>query len=337
MPRRPARVDGRLKAAALLVALGPELSANILKHLPEDFIESMTSEVMDLGELDGSVRDTILEECYQLSLAEDYVSTGGVKYAAEMLQNALGKQKAGEVLEKVTSANKPLPFEFVRSTDPAQLASFIQSEHPQTIALILAHLNPTQSAQVLSSLEAEMRTEVALRLASMDRTAPDVISQVEDVLRRKLSSMITSDYASAGGIDTLVKILNNVDRTTEKAIFESLESINPIMAEEIRENMFVFENIVDLDDISIQRVLREVDQKDLPIALKSCSDTVKQRILSNMSKRGKEILLDDMSALGPMRMSVVEEAQGRIVQAIRKLDDAEEIVISRGSQEDMVV
>lgn len=331
------RLDGKLKAAALLVSLGPELSANILKLLPEEVIERMTSEVMDLGEIDSPVRDTILEEAYQLSLAEDYVASGGVKYAAEMLQNALGKQKAGEVLEKVTNATKPIPFEFVRSTDPAQLASFIQSEHPQTIALILAHLQPLQAAQVLAGFTPELQTEVALRLASMDRTPPDVINQVEAVLRRKLSNMLTRDYASPGGIEALVKVLNNVDRATEKAIFESLDTINPVMSEEIRQHMFVFENITSLDNISIQRVLREIDQKDLTVALKSCSENVKQHILKNMSKRGREILLDDMAALGPTRLSAVEEAQQRIVQVIRRLDDAEEIVISRGGQEDMVV
>lgn len=337
MARRDNRVDGKLKAAALLVALGPELSANILKHLPEEIIESMTSEVMDLGEIDAPVRDTILQECYQLSLAEDYVTSGGVKYAAEMLQNALGKQKAAEVLAKVTNATKPVPFEFVRATDPAQLASFIQSEHPQTIALVMAHLHPAQAAQILSGLEASLQAEVTLRLASMDRTAPSVIAQVEEVLRRKMSSVLTHDYASAGGIENLVQVLNNVDRATEKSIFAALDRVNPVMSKEIHEHMFVFENIASLDDLSIQRVLREIDQKDLVVALKSCSDSVKQQTLRNMSKRGREILVDDMAALGPTRLSVVEEAQHRIVQVIRKLDDAEEIVISRGGADDLVI
>ena len=229
--------DGNLKAAALLVVLGPELSANVLKHLPEDMIERLTNEVMDLGKIDESIRDSILEECYQLSLAQDYVSSGGESYASEMLQNALGKQRATEVLQRITNAAKAIPFEFIRATDPAQLTNFIQNEHPQTIALILAHLNPIQSAKILSGLEPELQTEVVIRLASMDRTTPEIVAQVEEVLKRKLSTMVTRDYSSPGGIETLVKILNQVDRGTEKAIFEYLGKINPAMSEEIRQKL----------------------------------------------------------------------------------------------------
>ncbi|HEU0169691.1 MAG TPA: flagellar motor switch protein FliG [Chloroflexota bacterium] len=330
-------LTGREKAAGLLIGLGPEITGNILKLLPEGEVDKITTELLNMERLDPAVRDAIFEEAYQLSLGHEYVSQGGVDFARDALIRALGKEKAGEILDKITSTLQETPFAFIKKADPVQLVSYIQNEHPQTLALILANLTPIQSAAILSSLDPSIQPDVARRIALMDRTSPEVISQVEGVLKRKLGSVLTQEVTTMGGLDYLVKVLNNVDRVTEKTVLDGLDQDSPDLAEDIKKHMFVFENITMLDDRSIQRVLKEVDSKELGLAMKGASESVKQRIFKNMSSRAADMLREDMAVTGPVRLRNVEEAQQRIVKIIRRLEEADEIVIQRGGAADLVV
>ena len=270
-------------------------------------------------------------------LAQQYIAEGGIGYAKELLEKALGDEKAQGVIAKLTASLQVRPFEFVRKTDPSQLLNFIQDEHPQTIAMILSYLPPQQASMVLGALPPEKQADVAKRIAQMDRTSPDVIKEVERVLERKLASLVNQDYTIVGGIDSIVNILNNVDRSTEKHIMESLEIDDPELADEIRKKMFVFEDILLLDDRAIQRVLREVDNADLELALKSSTEEVQNVIFKNLSTRLASMIKEDMDFMGPVRMKDVEEAQQKIVGIIRRLEEAAEIVISRGGGDDIVV
>lgn len=329
------KLSGRQKAAALLIALGPELSAQVLRHLGDEDIEQITLEILNMERIAHEVQDEVLEECYEMCLAQEYITTGGLNYAKELLSKAVGAQKAADIMERVAAHMRLNPFSFARMSDPAQIASFIQGEHPQAIALILAHLHPPQAANVLMRLDPELQAEVAIRIATMDRTTPEVIEQVEEVLRRKMASVITGDFSTAGGVDCLVKMLVQSNRSTEKTILDSVGQAMPELAEEIKKHLFVFENIAQLDDRSIQRILRDVDSKDLALALKGASEEVKNRIFKNMSSRAVEMLKEDMDLSGPVRLRTVEEAQQRIVNVVRKLDEAEEIVVTRGGESEI--
>ncbi len=329
--------SGIQKAAILLIALGPEKSANIFKHLKEDEIEELTLEIANTRSISPQTKEDVLNEFYQVCLAQQYIAEGGIGYAKELLDKALGPDKAQEVITKLTASLQVRPFEFVRKTDPSQVLNFIQDEHPQTIAMILSYLSAGQSAMILGALTPEKQADVAKRIATMDRTSPDVIKEVERVLERKLSSLLNQDYTIVGGVDAIVDILNTVDRGTEKHIMESLEIEEPELADEIRKKMFVFEDILLLDDRAIQRVLRDVDNNDLGIALKGANEEVQNVIFKNMSKRLSAMIKEDMEFMGPVRMKDVEEAQQKIVGVIRKLEDAAEIVISRGGGDEIVV
>jgi flagellar motor switch protein FliG len=328
---------GRQKAAALLISLGPEASAEVLKHFKESEIEALTVEVFQLEKIGEELKSQVLEEVYHMALARDFLTSGGMDYARDMLVRALGRERAQEVIERLAASRRPQRFAFVRDSEPSQLAQFIGSEHPQTIALILSHLQPIQAAQTMSYLTPEVRTEVALRIATMDRTPPEVVEQVEDVLKRKLSSVITRDYTSVGGTQFLVSVLTTVDRGTEKQILEYLDATNAELAGEIRKLMFVFDDLVRLDDRSLQRVLREVDSKDLALAMRGTSEELQERIYRNQSTRAAQALREEMEIGGPVRLRQVEDAQSRIVNVVRRLEDAEEIVIQRGSGEDVLV
>ena len=330
-------LTGRQKAAILLISLGPELSAQIFKHLREDEIEQLTFEIANLRKVDSGNKDEVVGEFYQMCIAREYISQGGIDYAREVLERALGSQKAVDILNRLTSSLQVRPFDFVRKTDPSQLLNFIQSEHPQTIALIMAYLDPEQASILLSALAPDRQTDVARRIAIMDRTSPDVVKEIERVLERKLSSLVAQDYTSAGGVGTVVDVLNRVDRSTEKTIMEALEIQNPELAEEIKARMFVFENIVQLDDRAIQQVLREVDTKDLALALKGASEEVSVKIRRNMSKRAGDMLKEEIEYMGPVRLRDVEEAQQRIVNIIRKLEEAGEIIVARGGGDEIIV
>ena len=328
---------GIQKAAILLIALGPERSADIFKHLKEEEIEELTLEIANTRSVSPQVKEDVLNEFYQICLAQQYIAEGGIGYAKELLDKALGEEKAQEVITKLTASLQVRPFEFVRKTDPSQLLNFIQDEHPQTIAMILSYLTSAQAALVIGALPPEKQADVAKRIAMMDRTSPDVIKEVERVLEKKLSSLVNQDYTIVGGVDAIVNILNTVDRTTEKHIMESLEIEEPELADEIRKKMFVFEDILLLDDRAIQRVLRDVDNADLGVALKAANEEVQNVIFKNLSKRLAAMIKEDMEFMGPVRMKDVEEAQQKVVSVIRKLEDSGEIVISRGGGDEIVV
>ncbi len=330
-------LSGLQKAAVLLIALGPEKSSHIFKHLKEDEIEELTLEIANTRSITPQVKETVIEEFYQVCLAQQYIAEGGIGYAKELLEKALGEERARDVIGKLTASLQVKPFEFVRKTDASQLLNFIQDEHPQTIALIMSYLSPAQSSMILSALPPERQADVAKRIAIMDRTSPDVIKEVEKVLESKLSSLVNQDYTIIGGVDAVVEILNSVDRGTEKHIMETLEIEEPELADEIRKKMFVFEDILLLDDRAIQRVLRDVENSDLAIALKGSNEEVQNAIFNNLSKRLAAMIKEDMEFMGPVRMKDVEEAQQKIVNIIRKLEDAAEIVISRGGGDEIVV
>ena len=330
-------LKGIQKAAILLIALGPEKSSLIFKHLNEEEIEDLTLEIANTKSVTPQVKEKVINEFYEVCLAQQYIAEGGIGYAKELLEKALGADKAMDVIGKLTASLQVKPFEFVKKTDASQLLNFIQDEHPQTIALILSYLSAGQAATILGALVPEKQAEVARRIATMDRTSPDVIKEVERVLESKLSSLVNQDYTIIGGVDAVVEILNTVDRGTEKHIMETLEVEEPELADEIRKKMFVFEDILLLDDRAIQRVLRDVDNNDLAIACKGSTEEVQNAIFSNMSKRLAEMIKEDMEFMGPVRMKDVEEAQQKIVNVIRKLEDSGEIVISRGGGDEIVV
>ncbi len=334
---KEAALTGLQKAAILLIALGPERSALIFKHLKEEEIEDLTLEIANTRSVTPQAKEEVINEFYGVCLAQQYIAEGGINYAKELLEKALGNEKALDVIGKLTASLQVKPFEFIRKTEASQLLNFIQDEHPQTIALILSYLNPSQAALIISALAPDRQSDVAKRIAMMDRTSPDVIKEVEKILESKLSSLVNQDYTIIGGVDAVVDILNTVDRSTEKHIMETLEIDEPELADEIRKKMFVFEDILLLDDRAIQRVLRDVDNSDLAIALKGANEEVQNAIFNNLSKRLALMIREDMEFMGPVRMKDVEEAQQKIVNTIRRLEDASEIVISRGGGDEIVV
>lgn len=330
-------LNGVQKAAILLITLGPDKASNVFKHLKEDEIEQLTLEIANTRSVSQSLKEEVLDEFYEVCLAQQYIAEGGIGYAKDLLEKALGAEKAMEVIGKLTASLQVRPFEFIRKIDASQILNFIQDEHPQTIALILSYLSTGQASTIIAQLPQDKQADVAKRIAQMDRTSPDVIKEVERVLERKLSSLANQDYTIAGGVDSIVEILNTVDRGTEKHIMETLEIDEPELADEIRKKMFVFEDILTLDDRSIQRVLREVDNNELAVALKSANEEVQNAIFNNLSKRLATMIREDMDFMGPVRMKDVEEAQQKIVNIIRKLEDSGEIVTSRGGGDELVV
>ena len=330
-------MSGLTKAAVLLIALGPEKSALIFKHLKEEEIEELTLEIANTRAVTPALKEEVIEEFYQICLAQQYIAEGGINYAKELLEKSFGNDKAIDVITRLTASLQVKPFEFVRKTDASQLFNFIQDEHPQTIALILSYLPASQAALIVSALPPDRQADVAKRIAVMDRTSPDVIKEVEKVLESKLASLVNQDYTIIGGVDAVVEILNTVDRGTEKHIMETLEVEEPELADEIRKKMFVFEDILLLDPKSIQRVLRDVENSDLAVACKGANEQVQNAIFDNLSKRLAAMIKEDMEFMGPVRMKDVEEAQQKIVAIIRKLEDAGEIVISRGGGDEIIV
>lgn len=330
-------LTGRQKAAILLITLGPDVSAQIFKHLREEEIEHLTLEIANVRKVDSIDRETILSEFHQICIAQEYITQGGISYAKDILEKALGEQKALEVINRLTATLQVRPFDFARKAEPAQILNFIQNENSQTIALVLSYLQSEQSSHILSSLPQEKQAEVARRIALMDSTSPDVISQVERVLEQKLSATVTQDYTNAGGIDSIVQILNGVDRGTERTILDALEIQDPELAEEIKKRMFVFEDIVNIDNRAIQRIIRDIENADLQLALKVASEEVREAIFRNMSKRMAETFKEEMEFMGPVRLRDVEEAQTRIVATIRRLEESGEIIIARGGGDDIIV
>ncbi|MDO9574776.1 MAG: flagellar motor switch protein FliG, partial [Candidatus Contubernalis sp.] len=333
---RERELKGIEKVAVFLLSLGPDLSSKILKGFTESEIERITMEIANTTTVSTATIDIVVEDFSLLSDARQFLVDGGMSYAKEILEKTLGVQKANIIIKKLQETSQIKPFDFVRKVDPRQLANIIASEHPQTIALIMSYLNSAQAAVVLSVLPSDMQPDIARRIAVMERTSPEILKEVEKVLENRLSALAGQDYTMAGGIPYLVDILNQVDRSTEKLILEELEMQNAELADEIRKRMFLFEDILALDDSSIQRVIREVDAKDLALALKGVNEDVSFRIFKNISKRGAEMLKEDIEFMGPVRLREVEAAQQRIVAVIRRLDESREIIIYRGG-EDVVI
>ena len=337
MVKKEKGMTGKQKAALLLISLGPEVSAAIYKHLNEDEIERLTLEISGVKKVEASVKEEIIEEFHNIALAQDYISQGGIGYAKTILEKALGKDHAQAIINRLTSSLQVRPFDFARRADPSQILNFIQNEHPQTIALILSYLEAEQAGLILSALPQEMQADIARRIATMDSTSPEVISEIEAVLERKLSSTVTQDYTETGGVDAVVEVLNGVDRTTEKTILDALEIQDPELAEEIRKRMFVFEDIVTLDNRSIQRIIRDCENEDLILSLKVSSEEVKEVLFRNMSQRMAESFQEEIEVMGPVRLKDVEDAQSRIVSTIRRLEETGEIIIARGGGDDIIV
>jgi flagellar motor switch protein FliG len=331
-----ADLNGKQKVAILIISLGQEASVKLLKMLDEEEIEEITLEIANFKKVDPGLQEEILMDFYNLAIAQDYIMSGGVDYARNILEDALGSGRADEIIGRLSSFLRVTPFDFLKHTDAKQLLSFIQNEHPQTIALIMSYLDPENAAPVLSGLPPEIQVDVSQRIANMDRTSPEVIREVERVLEQKVSAVMTTEIVQAGGVKNLVEVLNRVDRSTEKSIMENLEDSDPELADEVKRLMFVFEDVKLLDDRAIQTVLGQADKKDLALALKGVSDDVRDKIMRNMSKRAAASLQEDMDFMGPVRLKDVEDAQQRVVNIIRRLEDSGEIIIERGGESTLV-
>ncbi len=327
------------KAAILLVSLSPESSSKVMQHLSEEEIETLTLQIANLTRVSKEEREHVIETFYHRALAEGELAGGGFNYARELLEKALGPKKAQYILEKLSTSVRVTPMAFIQDVDIKQVAAMLLNEHPQTIAIVLANISAQHAAAVLSSLPQELSVEVAMRLAIMDKASPDVVYSIERVLEKKLagSLMRSIDDEVSGGIKALVEILNNVDRATEKTILEAFGNKNPELAEEVKKLMFVFEDIVTLDDVAVQKVLQDVETKELALALKGTSLEVREKITRNLSERAAEMLEEEIEYMGPVRLRQVEEAQQGIVAIIRRLEEAGEIIIARGADDEVVV
>jgi flagellar motor switch protein FliG len=336
MPKQDS-LNPKDKAAILMISLGKDYAAKLYKYLSEDEIEQLTFSITSVRRVDTEVRESVTKEFFEICMAQKFISEGGIDYAREVLDKAFGETKANELIANISSALRVRPFDFIRRADSAQVCNFLQNEHPQTIAMVLSYLDPAQAAMVLASLPLDKQTNVIARIANMGASTPEYVKEAETVLERKLSSLIFGNQQVMGGIDALVQVLNCVDRGTERHMLESLEETDADLADQIRNRMFVFEDITKLSSQAIQRVLKEIDNHDLTVALKGATAEVSRVIFDNISKRLQEMIKEDIEIMGPVRVRDVEEAQQKIVNVIRKLDDAGEIIITRGGQEDSVI
>jgi len=331
------KLTGLQKAAILLISMGREASSKVFNHLSEEEIEQLTLAIANIQKVDAKEKQEVLHEFHDMCIAQDYLAVGGIGYAQDVLESAVGKERAKQIILRLTSQLQIKPFDFARRVDPVQIYHFLQNEHPQTIALVLAHLEPQQASTILSSLPEQLQSDVARRIALLEQASPEVIKEVETILEEKLASTIQQDYSVVGGIESIVSILNGVDRGTEKGILAQLEGDHKDLVEEIKKRMFVFEDIIGLDPRAIQRVIQEVENQDLLLSLKAASAEVKKVIYDNMSRRMVETFEEEMRYLGPVRVKDVEEAQGRIVSVIRRLEDSGELVISRGENDGLLL
>lgn len=332
------KAAGARKAAVLLLSMGSEEAAGILRYMKRSDVEAITVEIAKMKRVDPSLQDEVLTEFYHLSQADRQIAEGGADLAKEMLERAFDDQRATEIMHRLRNFLQKRPFEMLRKVDAAQITALVQDEHPQTIAVILSHTEPAQSAAVLSALPADLQTDVARRIALMGRAAPEVIKEVESLIEQKLSDLAADEASGGGGgLNVIVPILNNTERAAERLIMARLEEQDPELAENIRNRMFVFENMVQLEDRYIQKVLRRVDNKTLAMAMKGAAPDITEKIMKNLSQKAAELLKDDIDVLGPVRIRDVEQAQREIVNIIRQLEDQGELVISRGERDDFVV
>lgn len=330
--------NGARKAAIVLIQLGPERAATVLSRLSETEVEAVTSEIARLKAVEAEESSQVLGEFRDMVTARSHIATGGLEFAKSLLEQSLGPERAAAMVERLQAVAIQLPFQFLHQADPMQLRSFIADEHPQLIALVMAHMTADKASMLLAGLPPQQQADVAHRLAVMDRTSPDIVKIVEARLERRMSSMLQPSSASrVGGIDPLVNIINRSDRSTERQIVEGLESLDAALAEELKSRMFMFEDIVTIDDRSMQLVLRQVDTGQLALALKGVADTVRSKITTNLSERAATDLLEEIDILGPVRLSQVEEAQQLVIQTIRELEEQGQITIHRGGDDDLVV
>ena len=325
------------KAAILLISLGREYSAALYQHLSEEEISDMTLSITTTRRVEPDTREQIIDEFYEMCLAQKFITEGGIDFAREVLEKAIGPERAEEMIRKLSSSLQVRPFDFIRRVDSNQILNVIHNEHPQIIALVLSYIEPRQSAQIIASLPSDRQTEIISRISKMGSSSAEYVKEAERILERKVTSMGYTDNIVVGGIDTIVEIINALDRSSEKNILESLDVSDSELADEIRKRLFVFEDIAKLNNVTVQRVLREINNTDLAIALKMATDDVTKSIFNNISKRLQEMIKDDMDVMGPVRVRDVEEAQQRIVNVIRKLEDEGEIVIARGEGDDLIV
>lgn len=332
-------LTGLRKAAILMISLEPDVAAKIMSKLSTEEIEQLSMEIARLEtEIAPEIRDSVVREFYQTHLASKYVEQGGIEYARMLLEKSLSPEEAAKILKELEESIQETPFHFLRQADTESLLTFIMDEHPQTISLIMAHLHPKQAAEILAGLTPKKQLEVVKRISRMEQTTPEAIRQVERGLETRLSSIVSQDLERAGGIENIAEILNLVDRTTEKGILENLEEEDPDMVEQIRRLMFVFEDIILVNDKGIQAVLKEVEQDELALALKTASEELQQKIFKNMSERAAAMIRENMEYMGPVRVSDVEAAQQRIVDIVRRLEEAGEVIIQgRGGEDDIIV
>ncbi len=321
-------MDGRRKAAILLACLGPENASRVMGSFSDDEIDQMTLDLSGLGTVDANIKSAVLDEFYEMAVAKRFVAQGGIDFAKDLLEKSFGSERAFEILNRLQSSLQEVPFQFLKKADPSQISSFIQDEHPQTISLILAHMNPATSSIILSSLPQDVQSDVVIRIATMDRTAPEIVREVERVLERKMVAVFSQGFTFAGGVKDVAEILNMIERATEKTIMADLEERDPELADEISRLMFTFDDIIFVDDAGIQKTLREVESKDLALALKASNEEVKDKVLRNMSERAREMIQEEIDFMGPTRMKNVEEAQQKIVAIVRRLEESGDVVIS---------
>jgi flagellar motor switch protein FliG len=328
---------GVRKAAILLIQMGRDRAAAVLSHLSDAEVEAISGEIARLESISSAETEQVLSEFRDMMTARAHIAQGGLSFAQSLLEQSLGSVRAAEIIERVKAAAVQMPFQFLHRADPAQLRSFIADEHPQVIALVLAHIPSALASSILAGLSLEVQTEVAHRIAVMDRTSPEIIRAVESTLERKLSSMLQpAEMSRVGGVDPLVNIINRSDRATERQIVDGLEALDAALADEVKSRMFMFEDIVNLDDRSVQLVLRSVEGNELALALKGVTDTVREKITTNLSSRAAENLLEEVELLGAVRLTQVEEAQQSIIRTIRQLEEQGQIMIRRGNDDEFV-
>jgi len=332
---REKELTGVQKAAILLISIGPERAASVLKHFPSHEIERITAEIANTIAMTPNAVSSVHQEFLSMSPSRISSSNGGLQYAKDLLYKTLGPQKSDEIIRSLNLQSKP--FYLLRRIEPKVIANFLNGEHPQAIAMILSYLDPEQSAAILSLLSPEIQNDIAWRIATMEKTSPEIIKEVESVLETRLSGIVSKEMNKAGGIQELVGILNMADKATEKSIVMALEIEDPELADEVKNQLFAFEDIVNIDDFSIRRILQEVDNKDLAMALKGADEEVSGKIFTNLSQRAGEMLKEEVDLLGPVRVREVEEKQKKIVQIIRRLDEAGQIVIARGGGDNDVI
>lgn len=338
LPATLDELDGITKAAIMLMTVDTSTAAALLKQLTPPMVEEVTRELAGLGRVPEELRKAVVEEYYNTAVADKYINEGGLEYAKVLLKESMDSATAERVLQQIQTQVQKTPFSFLQKAESENLLTFIQDEHPQTIALIVCHLAHHKAAEILSGLPMQKQVEVIKRIANMEQTNPEVIREVERGLESRLSNMLTQSMEKAGGVNTVAEILNLADRATEKSIMEGLESDDPELVEEIRRLMFVFEDILKVDDKGIQMILKEIDNDQLGLALKTASPDLQQKIFKNMSERAATLIKEDMQYMGPVRVSDVEQAQQRIVDIVRRLEDSGEIIISgRGGESDLIV